>query len=342
MTLCPTGRLAALLLGVTGCTPSIDPSWLITGPRELALDVEVIGQGPYGQPIIDTSRSSRDALPLDTLSLRPIVIDTEGPIEPESLDGRWILCSGLGNCLLRDRELDGPRCTGTSIQPAAPCIFDEGGPATLTIPDVPPLLPEISTIFTLVSGPTVAYVASPPEGPGLDACIARFEARERLDGCLLMERALGLGPLGELVETLEAAGFDLGIDEGAESLLARPRNRNPAVQTLQVMYGTESVEVNAGARVVVPRDQEIRLTVQTTEEDLDAYEAMVGDQTVLFSDNLDAQWWFDQEVDRLDELPNRIFTSFRAGTATGTVRVYVVVRDNLGGEGWGFVDLELD
>lgn len=327
---------------MTACTPSIDPSWLITGARELALDVEVIGQGPYGQPITDTSRSSRDALPLDTLSLRPIVVDTEGPIEPESLDGLWILCSGLGNCLLRDRDLDSTRCTGTSIQPPEPCVFDEGGPATLTMPDVPALLLELTTIFTLVSGPTVAYIASPPNGPGLNACVARFESRERLDGCLLMERALGLGPLGELVDTLEAAGFDPGIDEGAESLLARPRNRNPAVQTLQVEYGTGSVEVNAGARVAVPRDQEIRLTVLTTEEDLDAYEAMVGEQTVLFSDNLDAQWWFDQEVDRLDSLPNQVFTSFRAGNATGTVRVYVVVRDNLGGEGWGFVDLELE
>lgn len=332
----------AVLLAATACTPSIDPTWLITGPRELALDVQVIAQGPYGQRITESTRSSRDALPLDTLSLRPVVVDVDGPIDPEDLEGTWILCSGVGNCLLRDSELDHPACDGSRIQPDEPCTFGKGGATTLTIADVPrDLVTELATIFTLISGPTVAYVASPPEGPGLDACLARFEARERLDGCLMMERALGLGPLGDLAETLEAAGIDPGIDEGAESLLARPRNRNPAVERIRVDYGGESVEVAAGDRVKVPRDEEIQLTVLTTPDDLDTYEAIVGEQTVMFSDDLGSQWWFDREIDRSDPLPGQLFTRLRAGTATGTVRAYAVVRDNLGGEGWGFIDLEL-
>ncbi len=332
--------LLALPLGVLACTPPLDPSWLITTPREIALDIQVVDQGPYGERIVPGPRTARDALPLDTLALRPTIVDAEGPIDPDGLEGIWMLCSGIGNCLLRRPISESPRCDGEDIQPDAPCIFDDGGTATLTIADFPEQLPsETSTVYSLISGPTVAMLASTPDGPGIEACIARLDGREPLGGCLMMERILGLGPLGDLVETLEGLGIDSGIEGEAESLLARPRNHNPAVERLRVEYDGESKEIDAGTRITVPRDASVSITVLTTEDDLDSYEVSIGDQEFMFSDDLGADWWFDRELDRLDQ-GFGLTTEFRAGAVTGLVRAYVVVRDNLGGEGSGFVEIE--
>jgi hypothetical protein len=212
----------------------------------------------------------------------------------------------------------------------------------LTIADFPPLLPtDLSTVFSLISGPTVAFIASTPNGPGLSSCLERLDARDRLDGCLMMERVLGLGPLGELVAQLMELGIDPGIGAEADTLLDQPRNRNPAVEQFRVSFGDQDALVPAGTSVVVPRDQAIVLTVETAAEDLDGYETQVGDETVLFTDDLEAQWWFDREVDVEDTPAGEPWVRLRAGAATGTVRAYAVLRDSRSGEGWGFVDLEL-
>jgi hypothetical protein len=334
--------LGALL--AAACTPEIDPGWLVTGPRELALDVEVIAQGPYGARIEAGPRTARDALPLDTLRLRPAVVDVDGLVDPDALEGTWLLCAGLGSCLLQGTIADRPACSGEEIQPPEPCRFADGAAAELVLADLPSELPsEGSTVFALIDGPTVSFVASAPGGPGLDACLRRFDARERLDGCLMMERGLGLGPLGELVDVLRGLGIDPGIGEEAETLLGRPRNHNPAVERFRLeIEGRASTMATAGSVVTVPRDAAIVLAVETAEVDLDAYEVMLGDDTVSLTDELDAQWWLDREVD-LDDAPyGQLWVRWRAGAATGTVRAYAVLRDDYGGEGWGWLDLEIE
>jgi hypothetical protein len=337
-------RCAGLgVLVAAACTPQIDPAWLVTGPRELALEVEVVAQGPYGERIVPGPRTPRDALPLDTLSLRPAVVDVDGPLDPDGLEGAWLLCSGLGNCLVREEVVDRPPCTGEEIQPSKPCRFADGGTASLVVANIPAVLPPaLSSVFDLVSGPTVAFVGSPAEGPGVDACLARLDARERLDGCLMMERALGIGPLGELVEQLDALGIDPGIDGEAETLLAAPRNHNPAVEQIRVAYGGESRLVPAGGTVAVPSDEAIVLTVETSDADLDAYEVRLGEARALLTDDLSAQWSFEREVD-LEEAPSgQLWVRWRAGSVSGTVRAYAVLRDSRSGEAWGWLDLEIE
>lgn len=331
------------MLVATACTPPIEPAWLVSKPRELAIEVEVAAQGPFGERIVPGPRTPRDALPLDTLAMRAVVVDPDGPIDPDALEGMWLLCQGVGNCLVRDPVAERSLCTDQEIQPTAPCRFGDGGSASLTIGEIPSMFPDAPpSVFDLVSGPTVAFVGSPPDGPGLERCVARLDARERLDGCLLMERVLGLGPLGELVDQLIAAGIDPGITDGAETLLERPRNNNPAVEAVRVSFGRESLLVPVGGRVAVPYDAAIVMTVEPTDADLDGYEVVLGDETVLLTDDLDTQWWFDREVD-LEEAPlGQLWVRWRAGAATGTVRAYVALRDNRSGEAWGWLDLEIE
>lgn len=333
--------LAGTMLGA--CTPPLDPPWLLTAPRELALQVEVVRQGPYGEPIVPGPRSPRDALPLDTLSLTPVIVDADGPLNVDELEGIWILCGGLGNCLLTGEEISAlATCSSEDIRPPEPCRFAEGGTATLTLADLPTTIPtQELTVFDLLVGPIVALAASAPDGPGLDACLSRLDARQRLDGCLLMQRGLGLGPLGDMVELVTALGLDPGIGPEAETLLARPRNRNPAVERLRLSYGTEVQEVQVGSVVAVPGDQRIELSVITTDEDLDGYEVQTPDGTITFEDPLSAQWWFDAEVDRDDGLPGALVVSWQA-EGVDRVRAYVVLRDGFGGEGWGWLDLEIE
>jgi hypothetical protein len=339
----PFARVGLGALAAAGCTPPIEPGWLVTAPRELALDVEVVAQGPYGAPIEPGPRSARDALPLDTLRLRPAVVDAEGPLDPDALESTWLMCAGIGSCLLQGTLVDRPACTGEEIQPLEPCRFFGAGTALLTIADIPSTWPpEAYSVFDLVDGPTVSFVASAPDGPGLDACLARFDARERLDGCLMMERVLGLGPLGELVDRLRALGIDPGIGEEAETLLARPRNRNPAVERFRVQAGGVPLVVAAGSVVTVPRGAEILLAVETTAEDLDAYEVALGDETAQLTDDLGARWWLDREVELEDVPYGQLWVRWRAGSVTGTVRAYVVLEDGRGGEAWGWLDLELE
>jgi hypothetical protein len=336
-------RVALGALAIVGCTPPLEPRWLVTAPRELALDVEVVAQGPYGSPIVAGPRSARDALPLDTLRLRPAVVDAEGSIEPETLGGAWFMCKGIRSCLLQGTLADRPACTDEEIQPSEPCRFFDGGTARLTIADLPPTLPASPpTVFDLVEGPTVSFVTSAPDGPGLDACLARFDARARLDGCLMMERALGLGPLGELVDALRELGIDPGIGEEAETLLTRPRNHNPAVERFRVeIAGEQPLVVAAGSLLTVPRHEPIVVTVETSEADLDAYEVELGDERVVLSDDLGAQWWLNQAVE-LDDTPyGQLWVRWRSGLVVGTVRTYVVLRDGRGGEAWGWLDLEI-
>lgn len=325
----------------TACAPSIAPPWLVDEPRELAMAIELVAQGPYGARVTAGPRSFRDALPLDTLSLRPVVVDGEGPIDPAALEGAWILCAGVGSCLLRGSVSDSAACAGDELQPSEPCRFGEGGEATLRLADVPPMLPpELPTVFNLISGPTVGLVASPPGGPGVASCMARLDNREPLGDCLLMERTLGIGPLGDLARLLEELGIDPGIEEGAETLLARPRNRNPAVEQLLVDQGDDERLVDAGTTIVVPRDRSITLSVETSDEDLDGYETMLGEETVLLTEDLGTQWWFDRELELEEAPPGQLWARVRAGSVTGAVRAYVVLRDDRGGEGWGWITLD--
>jgi len=336
----PPRRVAWVPLLLAACTPPLTPGWLIAGPRELALDVRVTATGPYGAPLVPSPRTARDALPLDALALQPVVVDEDGLLDPDELEATWVLCSGLGNCLLRAPVAERPRCTGEAVQPPEPCTFGEGGQATLTLADFSADLPDETTLFSLIEGLTVGWLASAPQGPGLAACIARLDARTRLDGCLLMERSVNLGPLGDLARALESLGIDPGIDPDAETLLSRPRNHNPAVERLRVDQGRRSVEVDAGARVPVDRSEAVVLTVLTTDDDLEPYTITSGEQELMLQDDLGAQWWFDAEVDWDDDGLQRLSTRVSAGDTTGVVRAYVVVRDDRGGEGWGFVDLE--
>ncbi len=335
------------MLLLAACAPDIDPPWLISAPRELIMEVEVTEQGPYGERITDRERSSRDALPRDTLSLRPVVIDRNGPLDPDALEGRWLMCAGLGGCALQAPVASVSRCANEQLRPAEPCRFGEGGRATLTLGDVSPdqLDGGSVTLFSLVSGPTVVWIGSAPQGPGVEECIARLDAREHLEGCLLMERLLRLGPLAELAALLEEAGLDPGLTEGAQTLLARPRNRNPAVTSFALSYGGQTRTLPAGARASVPRRQELQLTVITTEADRDPYEVEVEPDGLLveFSDNLDAQWLFDREIERLDQPADGTGVSvrWRTGDQVGTVRVFVALRDDHGGEGWGSLQLEI-
>lgn len=343
----PSLRVGLGVLSVAACTPDLEPPWLVTRPRELALDVEVVEQGPYGAPIAAGRRTARDALPLDTVRLRPGVVDGDGPIDAEGLEGTWLMCAGINSCLLQGTIADRPACTGEELQPSEPCRFFDGGTAWLTLADLSPALVtaslDVLDVLDVIGGPTVSFVGSTSDGPGVDACLARFDARERLDGCLLMERALGLGPLGELVDVLTALGIDPGIGEGAETLLARPRNRNPAVEHFRVQIGDDDdFAAPAGSVVAVPPHETIVVTLATADVDLDAYEVPVGDETAVLSDELTAQWWLDREVE-LDIPPyGQLWVRLRPGSITGRVRAYAALRDSRGGEAWGWLELEIE
>src|SRR5690606_12061899 len=82
-------RLAGVGVLLTACAPPIEPAWLVSRPRELALEVEVVAQGPYGRRLQPGPRTYRDALPRDTLSLRPVIVDPQGSMDLAAFEIAW-------------------------------------------------------------------------------------------------------------------------------------------------------------------------------------------------------------------------------------------------------------
>lgn len=324
-----------------GCGPQIDPHWLITTPTEIAVEVEVVQQGPLGTRIVPGPRTYRDVLPFDTVSLRPIIVDQDGPLDVDELEGQWLLCPGFGNCLGTRQVTDRPRCDGERFLPEEPCRFSEEPITALTLGgSLEELDPSSASVFSLLIGPTVAFIASAPDGPGLEVCIDRLEQRTRLDGCLLVERVLGVGPVADLVAYLTELGIDPGVSEEAEFLLATPRNRNPAVEMITVRDGSQTRTVEAGSEITVPSGVDIGLALRTTDDDLDLFtiEDPDEEEPLEITDSLAAQWWFDTPIDRDIDTLDTLSTTIRSNGQART-RAYVTLRESRRGEGWGYLDL---
>ena len=330
-----------LACGAFGCTPEVDPPWLVERPTELAVSIEVTQQGPYGlRPAEDDARPFHEALPLDTVRIEPFVVDHGGPIAPDDLDARWVACTTLG-CLDALANLDALPSCATSFDPSASCRLGDAASMTFTLPDFPPALQEVS-VFSLALAPSIAFIASRADGPGADACARRLRARDPLGPCVMMLRDIQLGSLGELVDAAETAGIEVDVSDSSQELLEVPRNHVPFVRTFSVLGSSarEDGDVAASSSVPVVVGDEIEIAYVPEPADLDAFDVEIeGEPPLTYAEMHAGQWWIDRDAAAFTSAD--LQARWTVSGDPGTAYVYFVLRDGRGSEAWGWLAFEV-
>src|SRR5690606_30563448 len=171
---------------------------------------------------------------------------------------------------------DLPACDLEMLVPEESCELGSGGSIELRLGD-PPDAGSVDVLDVPTTVPVLSMVASAPGGPGARTCVEDLAARRSLEGCMLMERPIALGPLSEIVELLELLGYDVDLGEGLEPLLARPRNHNPGVPRFAVHAADAVQEVETGGRASVPLGEDVRIEVLPRDTDLETFEIEIDD-----------------------------------------------------------------
>lgn len=330
-----------LAWGAFGCTPEVDPPWLVERPTELAVSIEVTQQGPYGlRPADDDTRPFHEALPLDTVRIEPFIVDHGGPIAPDDLDARWVACTTLG-CLDALENLDTLSSCATSFDPSGSCLLGNTPSITFTLPDFPPTLQQVS-LFSLALAPSIVFIASRAGDPGADLCARRLRAREPLGHCVMMLRDLDLGSLAELVSAAETAGIEVDASDSNEELLEVPRNHVPFVRTFSVLGSSarEDGDVAASGAVPVVVGDEIAIEYRPEPADLDAFEVEIeGEPPLTYAETHSGQWWIDRDAIAFTSAD--LQARWTVSGDPGTAYVYFVLRDGRGSEAWGWLAFEV-
>lgn len=321
------------------CVPGVEPSWVITRPRELALHMEVVAQGPYGQPIDPEGPTGSEFLPRDTVRATPFIVGPDGPIDAAELDILWALCRDPGGCRTGSPDPDLPTCDLSALVPEDPCELGSGGFIELQLGDPPaPGTADLLDIPTSV--PVVSMIASAPDGPGARACVENLAARRSLSGCMMMERPVALGPLSEIVALLEQLGYEVELGDSLEPLLARPRNHNPGVPRFAVHAGDRVEEVESGERASVPVGADVLIEVLPRDTDVEVFEIEIEGLPLQVQETLTGRWWTDVDVEGFAETVSGLAVTWQA-TRAGSVAFFFVLRDDRGSEigGWLGVDV---
>lgn len=302
----------------------------------------VAQQGLYGERAPpDPPRPFHEALPTDTLRLRPFVVDRDGPIEDEELSARWIACPTVG-CLASIAEVDRLQpCSLENFERRSACLAGDTPEILVTLPDFPPTLDETG-LFTLTAAPSIALLAARKVDGGAEACARRLGAREPLGNCVMMLRDVEIGPLGELADAAEQAGIMVDVGRDSEALLDVPRNLAPFVERFVVSGSSvqDDGEVDSRGTFAVAVDDEIEIAYRPSDLDYDGFEITLDDGEVLeFDETLTGRWWISRPAVAFASLDLR--ARWTVSGEPGTTHVYFVVRDGRGSEAWGWIVFEV-
>ena len=338
-----THRVAGHSIGFVAlcaaCTPSLDPPWVLARDRELALRVEVVTQGPYGDTLDPEKPTTNEVLPLDTVLARPLIVGPDGIIPLRDLSPQWYLCGGNGNCLLRADATALRPCDLEFLAPDEPCALAGADSLEFKLGDFLPA-EDADAVFLINRAPTIGFVASADVGPGTEACIDRIAERKSLEGCLWMERTLSLGSLSEVVDALTALGGEFEISESLAPLLDVPRNHNPAVSAFSVSVDGGEPDLYAPeATITVPVGATITVSYQPSDSDIDRYTVEIDGEKIDVEDQLQGRWFMSREVAQLEQALGQTSVVWEASRAD-PVTAYFVVHDDRRAEAWGWLHFE--
>ena len=90
-----------MLLGAVGCSEALPDVRVIKSTRILAVRIDVT------EPLVEEDPDAAircQALPFETVTITPFVVDPDGPVDPIAIDPVWIACqlnpgAGLFGCI---------------------------------------------------------------------------------------------------------------------------------------------------------------------------------------------------------------------------------------------------
>ena len=365
-------RPLAALLGLaalsSGCAMELPDARLIIDRRVLAIRTEVTGT-----LIPDEGETPKaQALPFETVTVTPFVVDPNGPVDPEDIDAVWLACQlgpgqGLFSCLQDAMPValdELSECETPSFEdlgdienlpePASPCIIDRAPIPEYGVP---------LAANTLIGGSIeLTMIAGSEDGTTTERC-----ANELLSGefelpndCLFALQRLDVGPIEQLALLAEMFGVELPGFEAPDPEDIPEPDRHPRISEIrvgQVEDGEQVGEVevvSSGARVQAPLGATLQIEVDSPEEDL---------QTFLIPVNNGAS--FDERDEAYSGDWFRTWGTFLAGTSDDPqsfnrwtlepgsqdeterpvddlARLFYVVRDGRQGVNWFWLEVEVE
>jgi hypothetical protein len=330
------------LVVLAACQPAVPPAYVITTPREIALQMEVTEFGPYSTPDASGGPPATEFLPRDRLRATPVFAGPEGPMSAEEFDLRWVACSPSRGCLVTVDPNTLRACDPGVFLPDVPCELGRDATLEFTLADLDPtLLGDLGgdnpVLAVATTPPIVGLVAAPP-GQRVDDCLQALHEREDLGDCILLERTIPLGPLSEVVAVLEALGVMVEISESLAPLLSRPRNHLPSVREFDVTWDESAQTVAHGGSLEVPAGARVTVSWRPGPGDVERYEVVLGGVEFESEEQLFGTWAFDRDVTDLEMLVSTVSATIEVDE---DVMAYLALRDDRGSESAGWLTLEV-
>jgi hypothetical protein len=294
----PRIALLALAAAQLACGEGLPLVERIASVRPLAMRV-VVDEPPMRGDL----PLRAEALPFETVSLQPLIVDPRGPLDDTRIEAElepvWLACNllptqGLFGCITEAVPLQ-----PADLQECAPPSLDGFDPDDLTMSSGPCLIPVADDEsparppFTVPIDPTyllggdieVTMVAHRPDETSTPACLrALLGGDDPGNGCLFMTQRVAVGPDAALLELAEQFGVPSSALPPGPDEIPEP-NRHPRLLDVRVaafdgeasdapMLGTFTP--NAGDVIELPWGTRVEIEAEASPDDLQTY-LVVGD-----------------------------------------------------------------
>ena len=362
---------AALIFGVglgSGCAMDLPDARVIISHRVLAMQTSVVASLFPGA--VDPDKPKAEALPFETVEIRPFIVSEDGEVDADSLDMVWLACEltpgqGLFACLQDAMPLaldDIPECVAPGIEDLmseelpeldSPCLIGREGTPEYEVP--------LSANVFVGGSIELTMIAGVPGGTGTDDCAAELlsGAFDLPDDCLFAVQRLNIGPIELLLSF--AAGFGLeipGFEIPDEEDIPEP-DTNPRISEVRVGVINEdgeqvgdAVAMSYGGLFSAPLDSILQIEVDSPEEDLQTFLIPVnnGESFEERSEAYQGEWyrtWGQFLSGTSDDPMSYNQWTLSQGDQDETevppedrARMYYIVRDGRQGTNWFWFEIE--
>lgn len=350
------------LVASAGCFPTPDPPWLVDDrPELLALRLEVASEGEYSAIVAapPADRRRTEALPGDTITMRPWVTDATRVWPEDELDVAYFACFGVAciDALRNASASDG--CTDLVDLQAPACFIGRGALVDFVIPSGP--LEALST-----GVPEILAVAGLPGVTTTDACVEALRQNPTGDvhDCMLLERFVAVGPrwvLGLLQQAaFDAAATDGGSTDGGDTdsddgYLPPPEvylewpNFNPEVERFSVAVRRQgsirTIDAAPSDRIHVRVGDEVEIDFAPDPRDDQRYATELAEDGSVnrIAESGFADWFVNHRLDAFTNEPlGTTRVQWQVPRDVAELRIDLRVNDGRGGVGWGSLFFEVD
>ncbi|MCB9567115.1 MAG: hypothetical protein H6710_07890 [Myxococcales bacterium] len=309
------GVLAGVGVAAGACLPELDEAWLIAGPTILAIELEIVENGPYSTPLADDPPGARrtEGLPGDRLRITPVVVERGGVVD---FDDPPILLRCASWCVgLESAEL--PPCSDEPLVPQLVGACRAAGDELL----LPPFGPAAVAMTTW----TARWIAARP-GSGLDAeaCLARTIAEEDASGCLLAELELPYGPERDV---FAVKGWPVPDESLSVPNHAAPIDR--VELEIDGDAGHRALSVAPGERVALDPGDEVALRIEIPPEAMEE------------GDDRSVRWYASARVFSGGAELRGLEQRLAAPAEAGSFEVHVVVADRRTSMSWAMLRFDV-